>query len=710
MTTVTCPNCKTPNQSTSKYCSNCGNELPLRISPTSQGNSLNSGLEPGTTLQGRYRIVNELGRGGFGAVYTAWDTSLSRPCAIKENLEPTEEAQRQFSREARILASLSHPNLPRVTDHFIIQDQGQYLVMDYIEGIDLEVLVKQSGPVQPSQATTWIAQIADALQYLHNHKPPIIHRDVKPANIRLTPDGNVYLVDFGLVKHSDPHQQTTVGARAITPGFSPPEQYGAGVTDERSDIYALAATLYSLITGTAPPESVQRVSQDTLIAANQINAKVNPAIGLAINRAMSLQPSQRYQTVSAFKAALSGQAPAIPVQPPPKTEPSRRMWWIIAIILIILSVCIFSVSFLWPRYGEKILAMLFPTDPPTPTATTTLELTGVSVTPTYTSEVTHSSETPPSITPTDTPSPPPMETSTDTPTATISPSITPSFTPTSPPPPLSDYDLVFASDRSGDFSVVLMNTNDWNDWKHLSLPSGTYRAWWPSFCGNQIAVEAYRGSDPQWTYLINPIDGSSYQFDPSDSAQALGVPRCSPDGNTIANTTKQSGNWSNLIIDNFPNSGADPIYYENSWGYSSWTYDNTQIYTMNRENNQWVIYRTQNPLSGSGTRTRVLTDSKYPAISPNGENLVYVCNNLRDLCLLNLPSNNEIVLADLTYKEVEGISLPASAMWSRDGEWIYYASAEDGDWDIYRIQANGTNKQNLTESWDTNELMPALKW
>jgi len=264
-------------------------------------------LEQGNILNDRYRILSILGQGGFGAVYRAADMTLKRPCAVKENLDTTAEAQRQFEKEAIVLAQLSHPNLPRVQDHFTISGQGQYLVMDFIDGEDLQTIINQGGRVDPDTALDWVGQIASALTYLHNQTPPVIHRDIKPANIRVTTGGRAFLVDFGLVKIFDPHLRTTVGARAVTPGYSPPEQYGQGNTDVRTDIYALGATLYSLLTGLEPQESVQRVVEDQLIPVQAANTRVQEAVASAIGRAMDLRPSKRYGSVSEFEQAITEQ-------------------------------------------------------------------------------------------------------------------------------------------------------------------------------------------------------------------------------------------------------------------------------------------------------------------------------------------------------------------------------------------------------------------
>jgi serine/threonine-protein kinase len=259
-------------------------------------------------LEGRYHIENELGRGGFGAVFKALDLRLNKPVAVKENLDASPEAQRQFAREATVLANLAHPNLPRVIDHFSVPDQGQYLVMDFVAGEDLNTMIERDKVIPLEPAVSWAAQVADALDYLHSQQPPILHRDVKPANIRITrssgPHGRAMLVDFGLVKYSDPSVKTTMGARAITPGYAPPEQYGVGYTDTRTDIYALGATLYAAVTGREPVESVQRMTGMVVLPASTVDPNIPAALSRAIDRAMALEPDQRYQSAADFRAAL----------------------------------------------------------------------------------------------------------------------------------------------------------------------------------------------------------------------------------------------------------------------------------------------------------------------------------------------------------------------------------------------------------------------
>ena len=263
-------------------------------------------LSPGQTLKDRYRIVTLLGQGGFGAVYRAWDLNLERPRALKENLDTSESAQRQFKREAQLLSDLSHPNLPKVIDHFVLPGQGQYLVMEYVEGEDLQQMLERQGPLAEAQAVDWIGQVCDALIYLHSQNPPVIHRDIKPANIKITPQGKAMLVDFGIAKASAPGQKTTVGARAVTPGYSPPEQYGQGVTDAQSDVYALGATLYALLTGRAPVDSVDLLARNVPPPppVRQLNPAVSAQVEAAIAGAMQLERANRTAGTAAFKASL----------------------------------------------------------------------------------------------------------------------------------------------------------------------------------------------------------------------------------------------------------------------------------------------------------------------------------------------------------------------------------------------------------------------
>jgi Tol biopolymer transport system component/serine/threonine protein kinase len=229
--------------------------------------------------------------------------------------------------EAVILANLRHPNLPRVTDHFVIGDQGQYLVMDYIEGEDLRQRMERIGNITEDDAILMGAAMCDALTYLHTRKPPILHRDIKPGNVKITPDGHIFLVDFGLAKVLHGSQATTTGARAMTPGYSPPEQYGTARTDPRTDIYSLGATLYAALSGIIPEDGLARAMDNTqLTPLRKRNSKVSRRLAAAIEKAMGIDPADRFQNAEEFKRALLGsksktqRLPGDYVIPPPPPD------------------------------------------------------------------------------------------------------------------------------------------------------------------------------------------------------------------------------------------------------------------------------------------------------------------------------------------------------------------------------------------------------
>ena len=262
-------------------------------------------MESGTLLHNRYRIAETLGRGGMGAVYRAIDDTLGVQVAVKENFFEDEEFTRQFRREATILANLRHPNLPRVTDHFVLPGQGQYLVMDYIEGEDLKARLDRLGVMHQNETILMGTAMCDALNYLHTHQPPILHRDIKPGNIKITSKGEVFLVDFGLAKIVQGTKKTTLGAQGLTPGFSPPEQYGSARTDGRSDIYSLSATMYVSLTGVSPEESLSQMMEKTsLTPIRKHNPKVSEEVEKAIHKGLAIQPEDRYQTAAEYREAL----------------------------------------------------------------------------------------------------------------------------------------------------------------------------------------------------------------------------------------------------------------------------------------------------------------------------------------------------------------------------------------------------------------------
>lgn len=210
-----------------------------------------------------------------------------------------------------------------MTDYFTLPGFGQYLVMDFVTGKDLATLMGEQGALPEAHLRVWIDQVCDALEYLHSQQPPVIHRDIKPDNIKVDTHGKAMLVDFGIAKAYDPNRRTTRGAQAYSPGFSPPEQYGASGTDARADVYALGATLYALLTCYAPPESLDLTLGQTLTPPRALNPAISPAVEAVILRAMRPQPAERFQSVGEMRLALqlAYKTHYIQSQPAPRSEP-----------------------------------------------------------------------------------------------------------------------------------------------------------------------------------------------------------------------------------------------------------------------------------------------------------------------------------------------------------------------------------------------------
>src|SRR5229473_2022744 len=261
-------------------------------------------LEPGTLLDGRYIVGTLINRGGFGAVYRGIDTGVSnQPCAIKETYDVTPSARRQALTEAGILFTVRSKHLPQIYDAFGANGRF-YLVMQLLEGENLLQLLKTHGqPYSQEEVIAWLLPIMEVLQELHSRTPAVIHRDIKPGNIILTPDQTAVLIDFGLTKLYDPDGNTQTMIKAVSEGFSPVEQY-VGKTGPQSDIYAMAATIYFLLTLRLPPESVNRSYRDELITPRLLNPMLTPNVERVLHKALSIDADQRYRSMDEFAQAL----------------------------------------------------------------------------------------------------------------------------------------------------------------------------------------------------------------------------------------------------------------------------------------------------------------------------------------------------------------------------------------------------------------------
>lgn len=275
-------------------------------------------LYPGEYLQDkRYFIIRNLDEGGMGRIYEAMDNSLNCVIAIKETFAKSERDRKQFRFEAQLLANLRHPVLPKVMHHFI-EGEGQYLVMEYIHGSDLygelarELRVRKR-PLGHLEVIQWADSLLGALEFLHSRKPrPVIHRDIKPKNIKLTTEGEIYLLDFGLAKGStgemSAHDSSIV--HGYTEAYAPLEQLTNTGTNPQSDLYSLGATLYHLLTGKVPTKSSKRYEQtargrpDPLPLAHDLDPGIPQELSHFLADAMAINWWDRTESAIVMRQAL----------------------------------------------------------------------------------------------------------------------------------------------------------------------------------------------------------------------------------------------------------------------------------------------------------------------------------------------------------------------------------------------------------------------
>jgi serine/threonine protein kinase len=256
-----------------------------------------------------------MGKGGMGAVYKAVDLHLAHTVALKQTLTRDQALWKQFEREAHLLAQLNHPVLPRVSDYFTEANRA-FFVMQFIDGPDLaEIITQRPEPLPPNIVVAWADQLLDALIYLHARERQIIHRDIKPHNLKVTPTGRIVLLDFGLAKSQSPDSSTPATSTSVfgyTPRYAPLEQIQDLGTSPQSDIYALGATLYHLLTGTKPPDAVSRAAAlvgskpNPLRPANEVNRAIGAELAAILNRAMAQNPDERYASAAEFREVLRG--------------------------------------------------------------------------------------------------------------------------------------------------------------------------------------------------------------------------------------------------------------------------------------------------------------------------------------------------------------------------------------------------------------------
>ena len=381
----TCPKCgerstKGQLSQTGFHCPRCTLELAhLELAPNGTVRQvLGWLLAPGDLVQGRYRVTSVLGKGGFAATYLVTDERLQgKRRALKELPRDLYDEH-----ETALLARLRHPAIPDISDRFEI-DGMVYLVLEFGGTQSLEGERKASGgTIAAGRLVPWMHQLCEVLAYLHGRTPPIVHRDLKPENILLDEDDRIMLIDFGIAKESADLAVTHTLARSVSHGFSPPEQVLGTGTDQRSDVYALGATMYALLTGTVPPAAHERVAGKELAAPRTLNPAIPEALEAVILQALDLNLNHRPQTIAALSRVFTPgtldaplpdaglgtrtvrvgaerplRAPArIPIRTgrvtdaPPGIEPrGRRALWIAVVGLVAVAAAIAAWRLLEPR-------------------------------------------------------------------------------------------------------------------------------------------------------------------------------------------------------------------------------------------------------------------------------------------------------------------------------------------------------------------------
>jgi serine/threonine protein kinase len=687
-------------------------------------------LEKGYLLYGRYRIELVLGRGGMGSVYKALDENLGIPVAVKENLFTTEEYARQFRREATILASLRHSNLPRVTDHFVIAGQGQYLVMDYIDGDDLRSRIEKGNLPSERLTVDWARQICDALNYLHNRQPPVVHRDIKPGNIRITSEGRAVLVDFGLARLLE-GPTTTTGAKAMTPGYSPPEQYGASRTDSRTDIYALAATMYTLLTGAMPEDGLERaLGQRTLTPIRTRNPKISPGVAAAIEKALEVLPENRFQIISDFQKALHQALPtgplpaaaapskpataAAPPKPPatgsaapakgpaPKPKksaatvsrnPQKGFPWGCALSGLFVVILLIAGGILFAVRGEEILSLIESISKGTPPAvavaeTPTPELSEFTVTATEASS-------PTSELPTDTPEP----------TATATPVLTPQGRAQS---------IAFVSDRNeGIPQIFTMDLNGENLEQLTNEPEGACQPDWSpdgkqllftspcksadgSQSGGYVKTSIFRiNADGSGRTSLTKVPGGDYD------------PAWSPDGTTILVTSLQDGRQHIYLMDangdnrKLISSTAGAIDYQ-----ARWSPDGKRIIFVTMAGSLPIVFTGS--LDPQQPRRQEFSAVPYTTMSPDwsvNNYIIYVLGSRGQVVICPVDARFTCQKNELS-PAYNGTTV---ARFSPDGQWVLFDMNVKNNRDIYLLPIVGGSEPHRITIDRTMETDPAWR-
>ena len=688
-------------------------------------------------LNNRYRIMEVLGQGGMGSVYRVIDENLGVEVAVKENLYTTKEYTKQFRLEATILASMRHPNLPRVFDHFEVEGQGQYLVMDYIEGEDLRQRMDRVGILPDEEVIVMGAAICEALEFLHSREPAILHRDIKPGNIKINPEGEVYLVDFGLAKIVEGSQATTTGARAMTPGYSSPEQYGTARTDARSDIYSLGATLYAALTATIPEDGLARaMEQVDLTPLRKRNPRVSRKLANVLEKAVEVHPEDRFQTATELKLSLLGSSSStkqridggeLTIPPPPgeliekhkkgkprkkkpvvepkiemsgessvrvKRKRGRKLRRVITLIGFSSVVIVGALFYYLLNTGElpEILGfnLQFPALAFTPTQTMPVPTTP---TLTTTDQMTEDLSGDPSTSPTKTPEPSATPTKTELPTLEPTVEATAVLTPTKTPIGGGTGQIAFVSTRTGSPQIWILNSDGTGLQRLTFIEGGACQPEW-SPDGTQLAyispcLENKNIYFDSKLYLMN-ADGSGI----TEIQTGVGSfdPAWSPDGGSLLYVKAFDAFRTQIFRIDLVISSVVLMTDNQKLNLNpAWSPDGSRfVFASTRVGGQALWVQVNDPevepilLTRSGEKLNA-----FPSWSPNGDIIIFSQKpqaggvpSLKRVSFAMLGINASDYIEE---RVISGVIVPEEEPdISQDEQWIIFESWPEGDnHDIY---------------------------